>query len=287
LFDEPQQTPNQIQFDDGGRIDDIQERSSSGRGSRVFFNDVLEGHTAVRFILLPLKSQTPRPDCIPRTPMKSAMGPSSSSSPSPSPPIGAPTKFGPSYGGAKGELEVRCTDAPSGTDIVACELSDCSELVTTMAKVRTSSAAVGTASVRSDLAAVAVVGGARKPFGNADVVESVVANDGTVSTSVRLGTAHPMSTLPASPQRQANTFLRTSADVRVFELKDLIFSRLEISKMKHLASSGGITADSGLDIIVFSEGQVVILDDNLSLRDICQHFWDERDYLVLHYRYKR
>ena len=47
---------------------------------------------------------------------------------------------------------------------------------------------------------------------------------------------------------------------------------------------GVATSFVGLEVVVFSGGQTVVLDDRLTLRDVCQYFWDEKKHLVLYYR---
>ena len=78
---------------------------------------------------------------------------------------------------------------------------------------------------------------------------------------------HPHDQAIANLERE---YLRSSSDVQVMHMKKFLCMKL------------GETC--GFEIIIVASGKGVVLDDDLSLRDVCQHFWDGRSDLILHYR---
>lgn len=41
---------------------------------------------------------------------------------------------------------------------------------------------------------------------------------------------------------------------------------------------------TSLDLIVVAGNKGVVLEDQLALHDVCQHFWDGQSDLIVHYR---
>uniref|UniRef100_A0A7S2H2F0 RING-type E3 ubiquitin transferase n=1 Tax=Octactis speculum TaxID=3111310 RepID=A0A7S2H2F0_9STRA len=70
-------------------------------------------------------------------------------------------------------------------------------------------------------------------------------------------------------------YLRTTSDLKVMHMK------------KFLAQKLNQGTQSNFDIIVVSSEKAVIMDEQLTLKDVCQHFWDGRSDLILHYRFNQ
>ena len=70
-------------------------------------------------------------------------------------------------------------------------------------------------------------------------------------------------------------YLRTAADLKIVHMKKY----LQL-KMKTPANNQALL----FEIVIVNGEKAIILDDQLTLKDVCQHFWDGQSDVVLHFR---
>lgn len=72
------------------------------------------------------------------------------------------------------------------------------------------------------------------------------------------------------------TYLRTSCELKIQHMKKFLGLKLSFESYRNLE----IIILAGQD----PEPKAVLLDDELTLKDVCQHFWDGKNDLVLYFR---
>jgi hypothetical protein len=68
-------------------------------------------------------------------------------------------------------------------------------------------------------------------------------------------------------------YIRSPCQMKVLHLKKFLSMKL-----------GDTLSPVRLEVIIIASNTGIVLNEKLSLRDICRHFWDGRSDLVLHYR---